>query len=153
MAHFRLQENRLYKFAVLYYFNRMQRIRFVSAIRAGSSFESKRLARTALLSVVSAIGIPLMTASAQAAGALFTEDASISFTSTGEINCGYVTPADQAIAVGDTTAGVLHAINVCLGVYTKNGVLQTVLNFPIAVALSARLCFAPRCSAFGYFAR
>ena len=122
----------------------------MSAIRAGSSFESKRLARTALLSVV---GIPLMTASAQPAGALFTEDASISFTSTGEINCGYVTPADQAIAVGDTTAGVLHAINVCLGVYTKNGVLQTVLNFPIAVALSARLCFAPRCSAFGYFAR
>ena len=125
----------------------------VLAITAGSSVGSKRLARTALLSVVAAIGILSMTASAQPGGALFTPGASISFTGTGEINCGNLTPADQAIAVGDTTAGVLHAINVCLGVYTKNGVLQTVLNFPIAVALSARLCFAPRCSAFGYFAR
>jgi hypothetical protein len=73
------------------------------------------------LSVVAAIGILSMTASAQPGGALFTPGASISFTGTGEINCGNLTPADQAIAVGDTTVGVLQAINVCLDVYTKMG--------------------------------
>ena len=115
----------------------------MSAIRAGSSFESKRLARTALLSVV---GIPLMTASAQPAGALFTEDAPISFTSTGEINCGYVTPADQAIAVGDTTVGVFQAINVCLDVYTKNGVLSKKLYLVRRSVGEYPTTDPPRCS-------
>ena len=61
---------------------------------------------------------------AQPGSALFTPGASVNFTSTGEINCGNVTPADQAIAVGDTTVGILQGINVCLDVYTKSGVLQ-----------------------------
>jgi hypothetical protein len=45
------------------------------------------------------------------------------FPSTSEANCGDVTPADQALAVGDTPVGVLQAINVCLDVYQKNGAL------------------------------
>jgi len=55
---------------------------------------------------------------------LFTPGATVNFTSTGEVNCGSVTPADQALAVGDTNVGVLQAINVCLDVYNKTGVLQ-----------------------------
>ncbi|MGH7488446.1 MAG: hypothetical protein ACREMY_23035, partial [bacterium] len=55
---------------------------------------------------------------------LKTPSASIVFTSTTEAGCGNVTPADQAIAVGDTAVGVLQAINVCLNVFNKSGVLQ-----------------------------
>jgi hypothetical protein len=55
---------------------------------------------------------------------LETPGAAIVFTSTGEVNCGNVTPADQAIAVGDTSVGVLQAINVCIDVFNKSGVLQ-----------------------------
>jgi hypothetical protein len=35
-----------------------------------------------------------------------------------------VTPADQAIAVGDASVGVLQVINVCLNVFDKSGNLQ-----------------------------
>jgi hypothetical protein len=48
------------------------------------------------------------------------------FTSTDEVTCGNVTPADQALAVGDgggASAAVLQAINVCVNVYTKGGSL------------------------------
>jgi hypothetical protein len=55
---------------------------------------------------------------------LETPAASLTFISTGEVACGDVTPADQAIAVGDTTVGVLQAINVCVDVYDKSGNLQ-----------------------------
>jgi len=61
---------------------------------------------------------------AQPQNGVFTPGATTNFTSTGEVNCGGVTPADQAIAVGDTTVGVLQAINVCIDVYNKSGVLQ-----------------------------
>ena len=44
------------------------------------------------------------------------------FTAQGEVLCGGVTPADQAVAVGDTTASVLQVINLCLNVFTKAGV-------------------------------
>jgi hypothetical protein len=44
------------------------------------------------------------------------------FTAQGEVACGDVTPADQAVAVGDTPAGVLQVINVCLNVFNKTGV-------------------------------
>ena len=56
---------------------------------------------------------------------LLTPDATVSFTSTGEDACGNITPADQALAVGDTFVGVLQAINVCIDVYNKSGGLQT----------------------------
>src|SRR6516164_9464294 len=118
----------------------------VLAITAGSSVGSKRLARTALLSVVAAIGILSMTASAQPGGALFTPGASISFTGTGEINCGNLTPADQAIAVGDTTVGVFQAINVCLDVYTKNGVLSKKLYLVRRSVGEYPTTDPPRCS-------
>ncbi len=55
---------------------------------------------------------------------LETPGASLVFTSTGEVACGFVAPADQAIAVGDTSVGVLQAINVCVDVYNKSGNLQ-----------------------------
>jgi hypothetical protein len=55
---------------------------------------------------------------------LETPGQSLLFNSTGEVNCGNVTPADQAIAVGDTSVGVLQAINVCIDVYNKSGNLQ-----------------------------
>jgi hypothetical protein len=57
-------------------------------------------------------------------GSLETPTASLVFNSTTEVGCGNVTPADQAIAVGDTSVGVLQVINVCLNVFTKSGVLQ-----------------------------
>jgi hypothetical protein len=53
-----------------------------------------------------------------------TPGAAIVFNSTSEADCGNVTPADQAIAVGDTSVGVLQAINVCLNVFDKSGNLQ-----------------------------
>ncbi|MGH6846172.1 MAG: hypothetical protein ACREC0_01670 [Methylocella sp.] len=46
------------------------------------------------------------------------------FNSTDEVGCGDVTPADQAIAVGDTPVGVLQVINVCVNVFDKLGNLQ-----------------------------
>jgi hypothetical protein len=55
---------------------------------------------------------------------LQTPGATLLFNSTTEVACGDVTPADQAIAVGDTSVGVLQAINVCLNVFDKSGVLQ-----------------------------
>jgi hypothetical protein len=102
---------------VMLLFNKICEESIVLAIRAGSA--SGRKDWRELLSVVAAIGILSMTASAQPSDGLFTPGASISFTGTGEINCGNLTPADQAIAVGDTNVGVLQAINVCLDVYTK----------------------------------
>jgi hypothetical protein len=54
-----------------------------------------------------------------------TPAASLGFTSTGEVACGNVTPADQAIAVGDTPVGVIQAINVCINVFDKSGNLQS----------------------------
>lgn len=60
-------------------------------------------------------------APAKPQAAIFTPTATVSFTSTGEVACGNVTPADQAIAVGDTFVGVLQAINVCIDVYDKTG--------------------------------
>jgi hypothetical protein len=53
-----------------------------------------------------------------------TPGAAVVFNSTSETGCGNVTPADQAIAVGDTAVGVLQAINVCLNVFDKSGNLQ-----------------------------
>jgi hypothetical protein len=53
-----------------------------------------------------------------------TPGAAIVFNSTTEVNCGNVTPADQAIAVGDTNVGILQAINVCVNVFNKSGILQ-----------------------------
>jgi hypothetical protein len=53
-----------------------------------------------------------------------TPGAAIVFNSTSEAGCGNVTPADQAIAVGDTSVGVLQVINVCLNVFDKSGNLQ-----------------------------
>jgi hypothetical protein len=55
---------------------------------------------------------------------LRTPGAALVFTSTSEAGCGNVTPADQAIAVGDTSVGVLQVINVCLNVFDKSGILQ-----------------------------
>jgi hypothetical protein len=55
---------------------------------------------------------------------LETPGAGIIFNSTTEAGCGFVTPADQAIAVGDTSVGVLQVINVCVNVFNKSGVLQ-----------------------------
>jgi hypothetical protein len=55
---------------------------------------------------------------------LETPSAGIVFNSTTEAGCGFVTPADQAIAVGDTAVGVLQAINDCVNVFNKSGVLQ-----------------------------
>jgi hypothetical protein len=51
------------------------------------------------------------------------------FTATSNAQCGAVsgfsvTPADQALAVGDTLVGVLQGINICLSVFDKNGTLQ-----------------------------
>ena len=40
------------------------------------------------------------------------------------IACGDVTPADQALAVGDTAVGVFQAINLCINVFDKTGVKQ-----------------------------
>ena len=53
----------------------------------------------------------------------------ITFDGTSNAQCGVasgftVTPADQGLAVGDTTIGVLQGINICLSVFTKQGVLQ-----------------------------
>ena len=53
----------------------------------------------------------------------------IAFNGTGDAQCGGVTgltlkPSDQALAVGDTTIGVLQGVNICLSVFTKQGVLQ-----------------------------
>src|ERR1700732_3250677 len=53
-----------------------------------------------------------------------TPGAAVVFTSTSEAGCGNVTPADQAIAVGDTSVGVLQVINVCVNVFDKSGNLQ-----------------------------
>jgi hypothetical protein len=53
-----------------------------------------------------------------------TPGAAVGFVSTGEVACGNVTPADQAIGVGDTPVGVLQVINVCVNVYDKSGNLQ-----------------------------
>jgi hypothetical protein len=53
-----------------------------------------------------------------------TPGAAVVFNSTSEAGCGFVTPADQAIAVGDTSVGVLQVINVCLNVFDKSGNLQ-----------------------------
>jgi hypothetical protein len=53
-----------------------------------------------------------------------TPGAAIVFNSTSEAGCGNVTPADQAIAVGDASVGVLQVINVCLNVFDKSGNLQ-----------------------------
>jgi hypothetical protein len=53
-----------------------------------------------------------------------TPGAAVVFNSTDEVGCGNVTPADQAIAVGDTSVGVLQVINVCLNVFDKSGNLQ-----------------------------
>jgi hypothetical protein len=53
-----------------------------------------------------------------------TPGAAVVFNSTSEAGCGNVTPADQAIAVGDTAVGVLQVINVCLNVFDKSGNLQ-----------------------------
>jgi hypothetical protein len=53
-----------------------------------------------------------------------TPGAAVVFTSTSETGCGNVTPADQAIAVGDTSVGVLQVINVCVNVFDKSGNLQ-----------------------------
>ncbi len=55
---------------------------------------------------------------------LETPGAGIVFNSTTEVGCGNVTPADQAIAAGDTAVGVLQAINVCVNVFDKSGNLQ-----------------------------
>jgi len=55
---------------------------------------------------------------------LETPGASIVYNSTTEAGCGFVTPADQAIAVGDTQVGVLQVINVCVNVFDKTGILQ-----------------------------
>ncbi|MFZ0495538.1 MAG: hypothetical protein WBE80_01240 [Methylocella sp.] len=55
---------------------------------------------------------------------LATPSAAVVFLSTSEAGCGNVTPADQAIAVGDTSVGVLQAINVCINVFDKSGNLQ-----------------------------
>ncbi len=55
---------------------------------------------------------------------IFTPGATLNFSRTSETGCGNVTPADQAIAVGDTGNGILQAINVCLNVFSKKGVLQ-----------------------------
>ncbi|MGH6836134.1 MAG: hypothetical protein ACREC9_11415 [Methylocella sp.] len=57
-----------------------------------------------------------------------TPGAALIFNSTSETGCGNVTPADQAIAVGDTPVGLLQAINVCLNVFTKSGAQQA--GFP-----------------------
>jgi len=51
------------------------------------------------------------------------------FDGTSNAQCGIVsgfsvTPADQGLAVGDTPIGVLQGINICLSVFTKQGVLQ-----------------------------
>jgi hypothetical protein len=48
----------------------------------------------------------------------------VTIISTGEVACGNVTPADQAIAVGDNPIGVFQAINVCVNVFSKQGVQQ-----------------------------
>jgi hypothetical protein len=59
--------------------------------------------------------------------ALETPNATAVFGSTDELTCNggfFVRPADQAIAVGDTSVGVLQAINTCLNVFTKSGTLQ-----------------------------
>ncbi|MGH6858319.1 MAG: hypothetical protein ACRECP_11980, partial [Methylocella sp.] len=53
-----------------------------------------------------------------------TPGAAVLFNAIDEAQCGNVTPADQAIAVGDTTVGVLQAINVCINVFDKSGNLQ-----------------------------
>lgn len=53
-----------------------------------------------------------------------TPGAAIVFNSTTEAGCGFVTPANQAIAVGDTAVGVLQVINVCVNVFNKSGILQ-----------------------------
>jgi hypothetical protein len=54
----------------------------------------------------------------------FTTGASKSFGSTDMIHCGFRIPADQALAVGDSTNGVLQASNWCVNVFSKAGVQQ-----------------------------
>jgi hypothetical protein len=54
----------------------------------------------------------------------YTPIASVAVSSTNEGDCGNVTPADQALAVGDTNLGVLQVINVCYNVFDKSGVQQ-----------------------------
>lgn len=49
---------------------------------------------------------------------------------TSDASCGTVSgeavePPDQALAVGDTTIGVVQAVNICLSVYDKSGNLQS----------------------------
>ena len=70
-----------------------------------------------------ALALPANAAPAVKPG-IFTPGASVGVISTGEVACGNVTPADQAIAVGDSPIGVLQVINVCVDVFSKPGVLQ-----------------------------
>jgi hypothetical protein len=56
--------------------------------------------------------------------------AELVFSATSNAACGAitgftVTPADQALAVGDTNVGVLQGVNICLSVYDKTGALQS----------------------------
>jgi hypothetical protein len=53
-----------------------------------------------------------------------TPTSALTIISMGEGGCGTAHTADQALAVGDTTIGILQAINVCLIVFDKNGVQQ-----------------------------
>jgi hypothetical protein len=64
-------------------------------------------------------GIPPPSARPQAHD---TPGAAIVFNSTDEVSCG--NPTDQAIATGDTSVGLLQAINVYLNVFTRSGTMQ-----------------------------
>jgi hypothetical protein len=52
------------------------------------------------------------------------------FSGTSNVQCGAVSgfsvqPADQGLAVGSTSVGVLQGVNICLSVFDKTGVLQS----------------------------
>ena len=91
---------------------------------AQQRFEIPNLKPTPLPAIPSAGSIP---ASAGSEGVL-TPSATISFPGNTQTLCAFVpalghnaTPADMALAVGDTTNGVLQVNNVCISVFSKAG--------------------------------
>jgi hypothetical protein len=57
-------------------------------------------------------------------GELLTPITGVTITGVKQSDCGGWDPADQALAVGDTSIGVLQVVNECIIVYDKNGSLQ-----------------------------
>jgi hypothetical protein len=88
-----------------------------------TTFAAQKARAAALRFAAPAGAITAPPASAQKSGQM-TPGASGGWFSTSEVACGNVTPADQAIAVGDgggSTPAVIQAINTCVDVYTKGG--------------------------------